>query len=125
MEVSAMQQIVIVEDNEHIRESFQRFLTKQGFDVVVYTSAQAAIDDILHVMAADLVISDIETGSGSDGLELLENIRDIDPLDIAVIIISGNLSLYQDNPLLALADRTFQKPIQLHDLLAAIESLVG
>jgi two-component system nitrogen regulation response regulator GlnG len=81
-----MAEILIVDDDEDICAAFQQFLTEQGHEPLIASNAVDAVD-IVKRSRPDLVIMDIRM-PGTDGLEALRNIRQIDP-DVYVVIMTA------------------------------------
>ncbi|MFC1657183.1 sigma-54-dependent transcriptional regulator [Candidatus Moduliflexota bacterium] len=82
--------ILIVEDEQTLRESLQRLFTKEGFRVDTAGSAEEALsrtEDTYY----DAVISDIIL-PGIDGIEMLTRIRENQP-DIIFIVVTAYASL--------------------------------
>ncbi|WP_051305409.1 sigma 54-interacting transcriptional regulator [Desulfogranum mediterraneum] len=80
-------QILIVDDEESIRLTFERFLTRAGYSrVVAVSSLQAALEAFKHG-DFDLVISDIVLGRDR-GTELLRKMRE-GGMDCPVVMITG------------------------------------
>lgn len=78
--------ILIVDDEEAMRESLAAWLNKAGYEVGVAAGGQEALD-ILGRDAYDLLLVDIKM-PGMDGLELLEHIKTDHP-DILVVMITA------------------------------------
>jgi DNA-binding NtrC family response regulator len=66
--------ILIVEDEETLRTSLQRVLTREGYDVESAGSSEAALS-ILDSRRPDVIISDIIL-PGMDGLEFMKLCRE-------------------------------------------------
>ncbi len=78
------EKLLIVEDEETLRDSLKRVLLRDGYEVDAVGSAEAAMRKIEEV-AYDLVITDILL-PGIDGIELLRRIRLKLPDQIVIII---------------------------------------
>lgn len=76
--------LLIVEDEETLRSSLRRVFLKDGYEVSVVNSAEAALD-ALGENIYDIVISDIIL-PGIDGIELLKRIRERLPGQIVIIV---------------------------------------
>lgn len=79
--------ILIVEDEDEVRESMARYLARRIDTVRTAHSGEAGLD-AYRKFCPDLVISDISMGE-MDGLAMCRAIRDIDP-DFPVIILSAH-----------------------------------
>ena len=79
--------ILVVDDEEPIRESLSAWLQKDGYQVDMADSGQAALDWIGDYLF-DLYLVDIKM-PGMDGLELLGRIKEIQP-DANIIMITAH-----------------------------------
>lgn len=76
--------ILIIEDEETLRESLERVLSKEGYDVTGVESAEMALD-LLEGNPYDLVLTDVIL-PGKSGIELLKKVKEIYPEQIVVIM---------------------------------------
>lgn len=79
--------ILVIDDEESLRNTFQFFLQNQGYGPVV---TAAAFEDALREISAqrfDLIISDIVLG-GHTGIDVLKRIREMG-LNCPVVMITG------------------------------------
>jgi EAL domain-containing protein (putative c-di-GMP-specific phosphodiesterase class I) len=81
-----MTRVLVVEDDELVRESFARALKRQGHEVDQAENGRAASEMFEHG-AYDVVITDLEMPD-MDGLTFLREVRRFD-LDVPVIIVTG------------------------------------
>jgi len=82
--------ILIVDDEEGIRESLSGILEDEGYEVLTATSGEDAVK-MLRETLPDLVFLDIWL-TGMDGIQTLGEIKAIKP-DLTVIMISGHGSI--------------------------------
>ncbi len=82
--------ILIVEDEETLRESIKRIFTKEGYAVDAAESAEKGME-LFATTVYDVIISDIIL-PGMDGIELLGKVREQLP-DQIVIIVTAYASL--------------------------------
>ncbi len=82
--------ILIVEDEETLRESIKRIFTKEGYAVDTAESAEKGLE-LLAATVYDVIISDIIL-PGMDGIEMLGKVREQLP-DQIVIIVTAYASL--------------------------------
>lgn len=80
-------EVVVVDDEPHMRASSAQALELAGFRVTSCAAAEEALDAIAGG-AAGVVISDIKM-PGTDGLELMRKVRAIDP-ELPVILVTGH-----------------------------------
>jgi ActR/RegA family two-component response regulator len=92
--------VLIVDDEESVRRTFQEWLTGSGLNVRVFAAADSeAALLVANEHPIDLAVLDWNLGSGSDGLRLLEDLVEFHP-DIVAILITGYA--HQATPLDAL-----------------------
>jgi len=92
--------VLIVDDEESVRRTFQEWLTSARLNVRVFAvgDAESALL-VANEHPVDLAILDWNLGSGSDGLRLLEDLVEFRP-DVVAILITG--FAHQATPLEAL-----------------------
>ncbi len=81
-----MSKILVVDDENSIRKTFEAFLTREGYDVVTAENVDSAMKKI-EENEPDLIITDIIM-SRITGIELLKMIKDKKP-DIPIIVMTG------------------------------------
>ena len=116
-----MHKILIVEDDEKLRNELKVFLEKNGYEVEILTDFTNTIEDILN-KKKDLILLDINL-PGFDGKYLLKEIRKTS--DIPIIIITSRDS--EMDELLSInygADHYVTKPFNIQILLAKIASVL-
>src|SRR4029078_4906002 len=92
--------VLIVDDEESVRRTFQEWLASSGFGARCFATADA--ESALRVAndhPIDLAVLDWNLGSGSDGLRLLEDLVEFRP-DVVAILVTGFAN--QATPLAAL-----------------------
>lgn len=82
----SMGRILVVDDEESIREFFQIMLKREGYDVLTASNGREALE-CLKKGGVDLAISDIQMPEMS-GMELLSAIKETDP-EMAMIMITA------------------------------------
>ncbi len=80
-------QVIIIDDEEHVRLSCAQSLDLAGFDPAARESAEDALDSLSRGFPG-VLITDVRLG-GMDGMELLARVRELDE-DIPVILITGH-----------------------------------
>jgi DNA-binding NtrC family response regulator len=84
-----MPTILLVDDDEAIREVIGELLSEAGFEVIMASNARAAINQLTAHPEIDLCITDLVMASFvPDGLGLLHSIGSIRP-DMPVILMTG------------------------------------
>ncbi|MBA4192570.1 MAG: transcriptional regulator [Planctomycetaceae bacterium] len=81
--------VLIVDDEDSVRRTFQEWLASSGLGITVFASpdAESALR-IVNEHPIDLAVLDWNLGSGSDGLRLLEDIVEFQP-DVVAILVTG------------------------------------
>jgi len=117
--------ILIIDDDQELLQGLRIRLQSYGFDVQLASDALLAVHLALK-NKPDLIILDIGL-PGGDGYMTMTRMRSHMPLaHIPIIIITAaDASTHQDRALKSGADAFFQKPIDNHQLLAAINSALG
>lgn len=116
-----MQKILIVEDDEKLRNELKIFLEKNGYEVEVLENFKNTIEDILNINP-DLVLLDINLPN-VDGQYVCKEIRKTS--DMGIIIVTSRDS--EIDELLSInygADHYITKPYNIQILLAKIASLL-
>ena len=81
--------ILIVDDEDGVRRTFQEWLAGSGLGVAVFAAADAESALLIaNEHPIDLAVLDWNLGSGTDGLRLLEDLVEFQP-DIVAILVTG------------------------------------
>ena len=117
--------ILVIEDDELVRQSFQGLLTMWGASVDVFEQADLAI---AHVKSQDhqpdLIITDHRLGGTHNGLELSREIERLLRRPIPTLLITGDT---EDVSLQRISDQHIQvlyKPVKPNVLISAIQNLI-
>lgn len=86
MEINPDAAVLVVDDEQDIRDASERILTRTGFKVMKATRGDEALD-VLDKERIDIVLLDLKM-PGMDGLEVLKRIRMLNK-PIQVIVITG------------------------------------
>jgi len=111
----AKQKVLVVEDEELMRNILRSLLERAGYEVFAADSGEAALEIFAESDIA-LTLTDIKM-PGIDGLELLDQLKAIDP-NATVIVMTGYSSV--DSAVAALRKGAFDyitKPFVNEDLL--------
>jgi two-component system response regulator PilR (NtrC family) len=82
----SLNKVLVVDDEESIREFFEIMLKREGYEVVTATNGAEALDR-LKKERVDLVISDLQMPEMS-GMELLQAAKELDP-ELVIIMITA------------------------------------
>lgn len=110
--------ILVVEDDEMVREIITWALEDLGFEVVGASAAAEALD-VLSRVHVDLLLTDIRMPGGMDGWTLAEKARALFS-DIPVIYVSGYT---EEPPRPARGGIFMQKPLRTEMLRSALQEL--
>lgn len=80
--------VILVEDDDEVRNSIKRYLHGLGYTVYFYENAIAFINDLPRLPPADCVVSDVKM-PWIDGVELIERLRALGR-DEPVVLITGH-----------------------------------
>ena len=116
-----MAKIVIVEDEQTIREELASLLTQTGYSVSYLTEFQHATEDILE-RNPDLILMDVNL-PGTNGLILCDQIRKKSQVPI-IFVTSNNTSMDELNCIMRGGDDYVAKPYQIPILLARIAAVL-
>jgi CheY-like chemotaxis protein len=131
-----MASILIIDDDEDIRDALQMVLESAGYEVKVASNGNEAIE-LQREEPAQLVITDIIMPE-KDGVRTIKEMRQESP-GLRIIAISGGGGVepltYKPGALTttaylaaakeAGADRVFTKPFDRKDLIQAVDDLLG
>ena len=120
------QTILIIDDDEGIRSVFSRFLSSKGYKVDCAADGLKGLQKI-ESDPPDLVVTDIMMPE-ADGLEVVMALRKREHT-IPIIAISGGMHAAPMDFLPMAkkfgAGKVLYKPLELKDLLSAIEEMLG
>lgn len=112
------QSILIVDDEEEVRNLFATFLKRKGFECLQAADALAAMRTV-RKSAPDVVVTDYAMPE-INGIELLKELRAF-KADLPVVMISGTADMH--TALIALKEHAFDflaKPVDSKELLSVI-----
>jgi len=116
--------ILIVDDEEVIRFTLQKKLSRMGYNVISLEKAE----DVLYLLKngdeeIDLIITDIKLRK-MDGIELLSRVRGMDePVPVLIVTGHGNV----EDAIRALrygASDFIRKPFDINDLASSVRSIL-
>jgi len=118
----AKQKVLVVEDEELMRNILRTLIEEEGFEVFTADSAEAALN-IFSENAIDVTVTDIKM-AGLDGLGLLDRIKAID--EHALVIVMTAFSSV-DSAIAALRKGAYDyitKPFVNEDLLQTVRNAI-
>src|SRR5919204_851940 len=87
MTESGLGRILIVDDEQSVRDVLSEYFTEQGYNVATAESGKEALA-VLQGFRPDLVLLDVRM-PGLDGVEMLRRLRQVAPA-VAVIMVTAN-----------------------------------
>ena len=124
--MAAGAQVLIVDDDPVVGQTFARMLTVNGYRVAVVHSVDAAIDQASEQLP-DAILSDLRMPL-VDGIGLLARVRRDPRLrEVPIAIVTGDHFLSDDflGELRALGAAVRFKPLFMSDLLELVEGLLS
>ena len=121
-----MPRILIIEDDDEVRELLESLLTRKGHIVATAANGKQGVAAFVD-NPFDLVITDIIMPE-KDGIEAIMDLRRGRP-DLKLIAISGGGRAEPENYLhsaqLLGANRTLRKPFSNEAIMAAVREMLG
>ena len=115
--------IVLVDDNDMLRENIALYLRMNGCSVRTFENGEEAAESF-GVEAPDLVISDYLL-PGRDGLALLKQLARDYPLAKRILITAFPREMLADEVGLAGIDAMVLKPFTVEELERILEQVIG
>ena len=107
--------VLLVDDDDLLRECFGSLLVKKGFHVTEAASARQALAAVEAGDVPVVLVTDLNLRSGMNGLALIAAVRQRQP-SVRAVVISGE----DDVPGLHSFDRFLAKPFRTADLVQVI-----
>lgn len=115
--------IVIVEDEEELRENLKDLLEFKGYTVIAYGSGEEIIENFDSINA-DLVLLDHQL-PGVNGIEALLKIKAIKPDIPAALVTASCQKETFEAAKSGGAERIISKPYSPADMIQAVEEMLG
>jgi two-component system phosphate regulon response regulator OmpR len=119
---SRLDKIVIVDDDARIRDLLRRFLSQEGFDVLLAEDGRA-LDRILQRETIDLLVLDLML-PGEDGLSICKRLRGNGTKIPVIMLTAKGEDVDRINGLEIGADDYLGKPFNPRELLARIHAVL-
>jgi two-component system, sensor histidine kinase len=132
MQALTPQMVLIVEDEESIREGLRVLLREWGYQTITAANAAEAEQAVLALEGrVDLVVSDLQLGVGAsglpgvDGAAVVDNVRRLCGYPVPAVIVTGDTSVDAARRLATRGDPVLFKPVQPRRLFDAMRSALG
>lgn len=117
--------ILLVEDEEQLRDLLSEVLEKEGHSVIAKYDAQDAMDWASgDVARPDLLLTDFELRGGTNGLRLAQDLPNILGASLPTIILSGDILQETLDSITSAGFAELVKPVRPEMLLALISDLL-
>jgi DNA-binding NtrC family response regulator len=121
--MSAAGRILLIEDHAPSREIMKKALEKVGHAVTDFPSGRDAVEYLRQGNEADVIITDLMM-PGMDGMEVLREIKGIDPT-LGVLLVTGHGTVESAvEAMKAGADDFVQKPVNTAELRKRVEAAI-
>ncbi|MBM3309687.1 MAG: response regulator, partial [Candidatus Altiarchaeales archaeon] len=116
--------ILVIDDSEVIRNLFRDFLTDKGYEVTLASNGREGLSAFNQAPKGhfSVVICDMEMPQMS-GKEVILAIKQADPTQKVILCCSGATLNYSLGPEKVPADAYLDKPVDLDNLLHAVQDL--
>lgn len=124
--------ILLVDDDQLVRETIRATLKNLGHEVVEAADAEGAMGQLTNTIGVQVVLTDFDMGRGKNGLELGAWVRAHRAGNVRVILMSGDtgritkwLAEPKQNTFTFRPDYKLDKPFTLNELKVALTPQVG
>ncbi|MDB4324807.1 sigma-54 dependent transcriptional regulator [bacterium] len=121
--MSTTAHIIVIEDDDANRRSYQRFLKREGYDVSAFEDAESALKHLGDHPTTSLIVTDLML-PGADGFGVLDQARRVAP-GVGVLMITGHGTIESAvDAMKKGADDYLQKPVNLEELRTRVAGIV-
>ncbi|MGQ7844293.1 ATP-binding response regulator [Granulosicoccus sp. 3-233] len=118
--------ILVIDDEQDVRDGMQTLLIQHGCDVSIADSAEQACENIISEdWVPDLIIADYRLRDEKTGEMAIRQVREEVNMDVPAMIITGDTSPARLREATASGFLLLHKPVIADDLYKAITRLVG
>jgi signal transduction histidine kinase/CheY-like chemotaxis protein len=129
MQVLTPQMVLIVDDEEPIREGLRVLLQAWGYQTITAANAAEAEQAVLALEGrVDLVLSDLQLGhepGDADGIAVVDNVRRLCGYAVPAVLVTGDTSHQAVQALARRGDPVLFKPVQPRRLFDAMRAALG
>ena len=125
MPVTQPHAVLVIDDEEAIREGLSLLLEEWGYEAITAASAAAAERAIVSLgILPDLILSDLHLGEGPDGIAAVTAVRRQCGHDVAAILITGDTSQDEMRRVSESGLSVLLKPVQPRKLYNVLRGLL-
>jgi signal transduction histidine kinase len=126
MQVHAPQMVLVIDDEEPIREGLQLLLQEWGYQAITAADGLQAEQAVSALDGrVDLVLSDLHLGDGPDGQDVIASVRRLCGRELPAILITGETAAAEVQRIAASGDPVLFKPVQPRRLFEAIRDALA
>ncbi|MBN2737363.1 MAG: response regulator [Spirochaetales bacterium] len=119
---SSKPKILIVDDEDILRRLLVRFMANEGFEPIEAPDGPEAIE-LFRLKHPDVVLSDVMMPE-MDGINLLKELRCIDPSAVVILMTGFGNEQVLLNSLRAGANNFFKKPFNFKEMLETVNNVL-
>lgn len=117
--------ILMVEDEEPLRQLLAEVLENQGYTVISKSDAQHALDWAMsNETRPDLLLTDLELRKSGNGLSLAEDLHEVLGGTLPTIILTGDITTQTRREIISCGFTQLVKPVRPKVLLSVISNLM-
>lgn len=116
--------VLVVDDEEGVREAIGTFLEIEGLQPIEAKSGREALEIIKKNKEIKFVISDVRMPNG-DGVFLMDELRKIDPVMPFIVLVSGQADISREDAIKKGALDMFMKPPDMDKIIALIKKSIN
>lgn len=123
LETGVAQMVLVVDDEEPIREGLRALLQEWGYQAITAADAAQAEQAVVALEGrVDLVLSDLHLGPGPGGQEVVASVRRLCGRELPAILVTGDTAGQELRNVATGADPVLFKPVQPRHLLQALRN---
>lgn len=126
MSVIEPRSVLVIDDEEPIREGLRVLLEEWGYEAQIAGSAEEA-ESLVRARPEppDLILSDLHLGDGPDGLAAIQTIREVYGHSVPAILVTGDTSKEEIRRATDSGHTVLFKPLQPRKLFNALRGMVA
>ena len=126
MPEAASRTVLVIEDEEPIREALGALLREWGHRVVLAASAREALmAQRTQALPPDLIVSDLHLGEGPDGIAAIEALRHHWRCELPAVLVTGDTTHEELRRATESGFQVLVKPVAARRLMQVLRNLSG
>ena len=115
--------LLLVEDDELVRDTVALMLEEEGFEVIEAAGAAEALRLVRDGLDAPVIVTDVDLGAGPSGADLADALHRLRP-HVRIIFITGRLTSL-DNRILDEREAILPKPFEICALARMVKEMTS